>query len=426
MGATFQLVKYINLTLAFNYIECWYTRKVKQHYDEQKRQVARDTINGFNRVYDYNMSVSMDTKIYGMYKPLFMKKKEMVIRHVITPSVSYTYTPDFGKARFGYYDTYTYTDTNGEVRMVEYSPYESAPYGYPGKGVSKNVSFSLKNNLEMKMASDKDTTGYKKISLIDDLTGNLSYDIARKRWSNLTLNARLKLTKSYTFNMNATFATYAYKFDENGNVVEGDRTEWSYGRFGRFQGYSGSFSYTLSNDTFKKLFGKGEDKDKEKKPDDGNKDEEDDEDETEPQHEHSTRKQEKATVSSDGYLAFSMPWSLSLSYSYSIREDRSKQINIKTMRYPYSLTHSLNISGNVKMGSRWNVNYSSGYDFTSKKMSMTTVNITRDLHCFNMSCGLVFGPFTSYNFSLRANSSMLTDALKWDKRSNTGSQVTWY
>ena len=426
VGATFQLFKYINLTPAFNYTERWYTRKVKQHYDEQKRQVARDTINGFNRVYDYNMSVSMDTKIYGMYKPLFMKKKEMVIRHVITPSVSYTYTPDFGKACFGYYDTYTYTDTNGEVRMVEYSPYESAPYGYPGKGVSQNVSFSLKNNLEMKMASDKDTTGYKKISLIDDLTGNLSYDIARKRWSNLTLNARLKLTKSYTFNMNATFATYAYKFDENGNVVEGDRTEWSYGRFGRFQGYSGSFSYTLNNDTFKKLFGKGEDKDKEKKPDDGNKDEEDDENETEPQHEHSTRKQEKATVSSDGYLAFSMPWSLSLSYSYSIREDRSKQINIKTMRYPYSLTHSLNISGNVKMGSRWNVNYSSGYDFTSKKMSMTTVNITRDLHCFNMSCGLVFGPFTSYNFSLRANSSMLTDALKWDKRSNTGSQVTWY
>ena len=104
----------------------------------------------------------------------------------------------------------------------------------------------------------------------------------------------------------------------------------------------------------------------------------------------------------------------------------SKQINIKTMRYPYSLTHSLNISGNIKMGSRWNVTYSSGYDFTSKEMSMTTVNITRDLHCFNMSCGLVFGPYTSYNFSIRANSAMLTDALKWDQRSNTGSQVTWY
>jgi hypothetical protein len=264
--------------------------------------------------------------------------------------------------------------------------------------------------------------------LIDDLSGSLSYDIAQKRWSNLSLTARLKLTKSYTFNMNARFATYAYKFDENGKVVESDRTEWSYGRFGRFQGYSGSFSYTLNNDTFKKLFGKGDDKDKEKdkKDTDTEEDDEDLEEETDKQLNSGTRKTENATLDPDGYLAFKLPWSLSLSYSYSIREDRSKQINIKTMRYPYSLTHSLNISGNIKMGSRWNVTYSSGYDFTSKEMSMTTVNITRDLHCFNMSCGLVFGPYTSYNFSIRANSAMLTDALKWDQRSNTGSQVTWY
>ena len=399
-----------------------------QSYDQRAQEVVKDTVNGFNRVYDYNMSVSMNTKLYGMYKPLFMKSKEIVLRHVITPSVSYTYTPDFGKSRYGYYETYTYTDENGEVRMAEYSPYEGSPYSYPGKGVSQNVSFSLKNNLEMKMASDKDTTGYKKISLIDDLSGSLSYDIAQKRWSNLSLTARLKLTKSYTFNMNATFATYAYKFDENGKVVESDRTEWSYGRFGRFQGYSGSFSYTLNNDTFKKLFGKGDDKDKEKdkKDTDTEEDDEDLEEETDKQLNSGTRKTENATLDPDGYLAFKLPWSLSLSYSYSIREDRSKQINIKTMRYPYSLTHSLNISGNIKMGSRWNVTYSSGYDFTSKEMSMTTVNITRDLHCFNMSCGLVFGPYTSYNFSIRANSAMLTDALKWDQRSNTGSQVTWY
>ena len=376
------------------------------------------------------MAVSLNTKLYGMYKPLFMKSKEITIRHVVTPSVSYTYTPDFGTSHFGYYDTYTYTDANGEVRMKEYSLYEGAPYGTPGKGVSQNVSFSLKNNVEMKMASQKDTTGYKKISLIDDLSGSLSYDLARKRWSDLSISARLKLTQSYTFNMNATFATYAYKFDENGNVVVGDRTEWSYGRFGRFSGYSGSFSYTLNNDTFKKLFGKKDDAEKNKEKD-KKKDNDDDEDEDD---EHvnvvasNTRKQEAASTDSDGYLAFKLPWSLSLSYSYSIREDRSKDINIKTMRYPYSLTHSMNISGNIKMGSRWNVNYTSGYDFTSKKMSMTTMNITRDLHCFNMSCGLTFGPFTSYNFSIRANSSMLTDALKWDKRNNSGSGngVQWY
>lgn len=420
----FTLFNYINITPSFNYTERWYTKKVMQMYDESRRQVVRDTISGFNRLADYNMAVSVTTKLYGMYKPLFMKSKEIQIRHVVTPTVSYTYTPDCGSR---YYEAYTYTDENGEVRMTEYSPYTDGPYGVPGKGVSQNVSFNLKNNLEMKIKSDKDTTGFKKISLIDDLSGTLSYDIARQRWSNLTMNARLKLTKSYTFNMAATFATYAYKFDENGNVVEGDRTEWSYGRFGRFQGYSGSFSYTLNNDTFKKLFSKG---DKEDKKDNKKKDgeEEDDEEELteEEQKPSSTRKTEDAKVSSDGYLAFQLPWSLSLSYSYSISEDRTKDINIKSMRYPYKLTHSLNASGNVKLGSRWNVTYSSGYDFTTKEMSMTTVNITRDLHCFNMSCGLVFGPFTSYNFSIRANSQMLTDALKWDKRSNTGSSVTWY
>ena len=431
VSATFNLFKYINIVPSFNYTERWYLRKVKQSYDPSPAStdhVKRDTINGFNRLYDYNLSLQMNTKLYGMYKPLFMKSKELQIRHVFTPTVSYTYTPDFGKSRYGYYDTYTYTDEDGEVRTVEYSPYEGAVYGYPGKGMSQNISFSVDNNIEMKMKSDKDTTGYKKISLIDQLGASLSYDVANKRWSDLSMNLRLKLTKSYTFNMNASFATYAYEFDENGNVVVGDRTEWSYGRFGRFQGYSGSFSYTLNNDTFKKLFGKKEEdeKNKDNKGKEENEDEETDE-ETEKQNNNSNmRKTEKASVDSDGYLAFKFPWSVSLSYSYSIREDRSKDINIKTMRYPYSLTHSLNVSGNFKIGSRWNMTYSTGYDFTSKEMSMTTLNITRDLHCFNMSCGLVFGPFTSYNFSIRANSSMLTDALKWDQRSNTGSAVTWY
>lgn len=431
VSATFNLFKYINIVPSFNYTERWYLRKVKQSYDASptsRDHVKRDTINGFNRLYDYNLSLQMNTKLYGMYKPLFMKSKELQIRHVFTPTVSYTYTPNFGKSRYGYYDTYTYTDEDGEVRTVEYSPYEGAVYGYPGKNMSQNISFSIDNNIEMKMKSDKDTTGYKKISLIDQLGASLSYDVANKKWSDLSMNLRLKLTKSYTFNMNASFATYAYQFDENGNVVVGDRTEWSYGRFGRFQGYSGSFSYTLNNDTFKKLFGKKEEdeKNKDNKGKEENEDEETEEETEEQNNNSNMRKTEKASVDSDGYLAFKLPWSVSLSYSYSIREDRSKDINIKTMRYPYSLTHSLNVSGNFKIGSRWNMTYSTGYDFTSKEMSMTTLNITRDLHCFNMSCGLVFGPFTSYNFSIRANSSMLTDALKWDQRSNTGSAVTWY
>jgi hypothetical protein len=187
--------------------------------------------------------------------------------------------------------------------------------------------------------------------------------------------------------------------------------------------------YTLNNDTWKKWFGPKDEKDDKKGKKGGKDDDDEDDDEDmdqEKEKQSSLRKKETAAIDPYGYMAFKMPWSLSLSYSYSIREDRTKDINIKTMRYPYSVTHSLNASGNLKLGSRWNINYSSGYDFNTHEMSMTTVNISRDMHCFNMTCGLVFGPFTSYNFSIRANSSMLTDALKWDQRSNTGSAVTWY
>ncbi len=376
--------------------------------------------------YTGQMTNSINTK-----EKLFGDKIEM-IRHVFTPSVSMSYAPDFSTSRYGYVGTYTYTDTDGEVRTQTYNPYEGLPYSFSPSGKSENFTFSIDNNVEMKVKSDADTTGVKKISLIDQLGASISYNAAAKEkpWGNLSMNLRLKLTKSYTFNMNAQFATYAYEFDKDGKVVEGNRTEWSYGRFGRFQGYSGSFSYTLNNDSWKKWFGPKDEKDskgdKDKKNENLDEYSDDGNENTEEEDNSGLRKTEKAAIDPDGYMAFKMPWSLSLSYSYSIREDRSKQINIKTMRYPYSVTHSLNVSGNVKLGSRWNVNYSSGYDFNTKEMSMTTVNISRDLHCFNMSCGLVFGPFTSYNFSIRANSSMLTDALKWDQRSNTGSAVNWY
>ena len=434
VSATFTLFKYFNVVPSFNYTERWYMQKIQQSYDPDAiGNIHRDAINGFNRVYNYNMSMQVNTKLYGFYKPwkMFGDKVEM-IRHVLTPAVSFSYAPDFGDARYGYYDTYTYTDDKGEVRMVEYSPYQGMAFGVPGKGMQKSFNFSLENNVEMKVKSDRDTTGIRKISLIDQLSANLGYNAAAKvrPWSDLSVNLRLKLTKSYTFNMNASFATYAYEFDDNGNVVVGERTEWSHGRFGRFQGYSGSFSYTLNNDTWKKWFGpKDEDSAKKKDDDEQVYDEymTEEEEEALRKKQNQPRKTEKASVSSEGYLAFKMPWSLNLSYSYSIREDRRKEkFNAERMRYPYALTHSLNASGNLKISSRWNINYSSGYDFTSKKMSMTTVNIGRDLHCFTMSCGLVFGPFTSYNFSIRAVSGMLSDALKWDQRSNTGSAVTWY
>ncbi len=431
ISASFSLFKYINVTPSFNYTERWYTNRINQSYDEQTQSVVRDTIYGFNRVYNYNMSLSLNTKLYGFYKPskaVFGDKIEMV-RHVFTPTVSLSYAPDFSASRYGYYKTYTRTDADGNVSVVEYSPYNGSLYGVPSKGKTGSVSFDMSNNVEMKIKSDKDTTGVKKISIIDELGASLSYNMAAERqpWSNLSTRLRLKWGKT-TFNMNAVFNTYAYEFDDKGNVVVGDRTEWSYGRFGRFQGMSKNLSYTFNNKSWqtisgkiRKLFG-GEDEEEESEEDDELTEEGD----SEGKDKEKEKKANKNQLDADGYMPFSLPWSFSISYGVTMSEDRSAKINVKSMRYPYKFTHSLNFSGNMQLTNKWNVNFSSGYDFTNHGITMTTVNIDRDLHCFNINCGLVFGVFTSYHISLRANASTLTDALKYDKRSSYSSSIQWY
>ena len=428
ISATFQLFDFINITPSINYTERWYLNKVKQSWDEATRSVVRDTVSGFNRVYDYNMALSMNTTLYGFYEPAgFMKNSRVhTVRHVFKPTLSFSYSPDFGTDRYGYYDSYTYTDDNGEVRTVEYSPYSNGMYGVPGKGKTGNISLNISNNVEMKWRTKSDSL--KKVSIIDELGATLSYNLAAKTkpWSNLSTRLRLKLSKNYTFSMNAVFATYAYEFNENGQVVVGDRTEWSYGRFGRFQGMSQNISYTFNNTTWKKikkLFG----------ADDEVVDEDIDTDETETDEEKpkkslaasSKSESKNADVDPDGYMPFKIPWSFSVSYGIIMAEDRSRPIDVKDMRYPYRYTQNVNFSGNIAISDNWRINFTSGYNFENKKLTTTTMNISRDLHCFEMSCGVVLSPYTSFNFSFRATSQMLADALKWDKRDN-GSNIDWY
>ena len=420
ISATFTLFKYLQVNPSVNYTERWYTRKINQTYNEETgrlEQNLNDTINGFYRVSNYSASLSLSTKLYGMYKPLFMKKKEIQIRHVVTPQVSISGAPSFSK----YWEEYT--DNNGNTQY--YSPFTGQPFGVPSREGSGTVSFSLANNLEMKYFDAKKDT-LKKVSLIDDLSVNMSYNMAAKEkpWSPLSLNLRMKLTKNYTFNMNASFATYAYTFDKSGNVVEGNRTEWSYGRFGRFQGYGSSFNYTFNNDTWKKWFGPKEDeKGKDKKESEDGGDEDSDgsaEDGT------TTKKVEKAQADPDGYQVFKMPWSLSFSYSFNIREDRTKPINRYSMRYPFTYTHNINMNGNIKISNNWSLSFNSGYDFQAKEITQTSCTISRDLHCFNLSASLSpFGRWKYYNVTIRANASILQD-LKYEQRSQTQSNIQWY
>lgn len=429
ISATFQLFDVINVTPSFNYTERWYFKKVNQEWNAATNAVERDTVHGFHRVYNYNLAISANTTLYGFYQPAGFLKNSRVhtVRHVFKPSVSFTYAPDFGDYKYGYYDTYVYTDEQGEARTVEYSPYQNSLYGVPSKGKTGSISFSVSNNVEMKWRTKNDSL--KKVSIIDELGASISYNLAAKTkpWSNLSTRLRLKLTKNYTFSLNATWATYAYQFNERGQVVVGDRTEWSYGRFGRFQGMSQNISYTFNNKTFTKIknyFNREED---EAEANGEKKDEGDEAAAANGSFRDTTKSKAKdAAVDEDGYMPFKFPWSFTVSYGITMAENTAAKINVKTMRYPYKFTQNMNFSGNIGISDNWRINFTSGYNFQFKKLTTTTMNISRDLHCFEMSCGIVLSPYTSFNFSFRATSQMLADALKFDKRSSASSNIDWY
>lgn len=247
-------------------------------------------------------------------------------------------------------------------------------------------------------------------------------------WSDLSTNIRLKWWKNYTFSMNAVFATYAYELDENGRPYVGTRTEYSKGRFGRFQGMSQNISYTLTPDKLKKLFTREEKKSKDEEDEDNDTGVESNIDPMLEKGKNGATKKDAgmAETDEDGYLKFSLPWSLTFSYGITMRENTSGNFNKETMRYPYKFTQNLNFSGNIRLSDGWNISFTSGYDFDYKKLSMTTASLARDLHCFSMSCSVVITPYTSYNFSFRCNAATLADALKYDKRSSYSNSVKWY
>lgn len=435
IDATFQVFKYINISPQFSLRDIMYTNRVMRSWDETTQKEVADTTYGFYNLYDWSLGVSANTTLYGFYKPWrkLFGDRIIAVRHVFKPSVSFSYAPDFTSSHYGYQRTYVKTDANGEVSTVTYSPYSSGIYSYPSGTKQGMITMSVSNNVEMKVKSDRDTTGERKISIIDELYGALSYNMAAETrpWSNLNTRIRLKLTKNYTFSMAAVFATYAYAFDKNGRVVTSDRTEWSYGRFGRFQGMSQNLSYTFNNETLSKLFSRRSDRST------ASNDETDTDTDTDAEDANidpdlrnakkgGKQKKQKAKVDEDGYLRFSLPWSFTVSYGISMAEDRSKQINVRRMRYPYSFTQTMNFSGYLRIAEGWNISFTSGYDFNYHELSMTTASVSRDLHCFEMSCSVVLRPYSSFNFTFRARANELADALKWDKRSSYSSNIEWY
>lgn len=459
VSASFTAFKYLNISPSISYNERWYFQRVDQSWDEEQNQLMRDTTNGFYRVWDLSMSLSMSTKLYGFFIPsrkLFPNSKVDRFRHVFTPSISFNYTPDCeairAKINHNYYGTYdkpiTLADGSPGVQTVEYNRYQGAMYGTPSKGNVGSISFSLGNNLEMKVINSKDTTGKnptKIISLIDNfqITGGYNFMADSMNWSNFGVNLRIKLPKplNYTINLNGSFDPYLYGYNAAGNPVRTNRRCWQEGKFLHFKGTSTSFSYTFNNQTFRKWFKMDEKKDKEEKFDPGW--DMDDPYATDPttgelitdeqreqakldEKEWKKTHKEKATTDDSGWDFSEIPWSLTLNYN--IRYGESNVFDHDKMNYKMRFTHNLSANISLGLGKGWKASTSLSYDFAAKKLSNATINVTRDLHCWTMTASFVpFGPYKSYNFHIGVNASMLAD-LKYDKSSTdaTNARVNWW
>ncbi len=437
ISATFDLFKYINITPSVSYNERWYLQSINRSWDKTNQKAKTDTVSGFNRVYDFNMGVSASTTLYGFYQPirsLFGDKIDR-IRHVLKPSIGFSYMPDFGDTMWGYYGTYVQSvkDPGNPLifhdQVVQYSHYENSLYGTPGVGKSGNINFSLSNNVEMKVRNDKDTTGTKAfniISLIDNFAVNGSYNMAADsmQWSVFSTNLRIKLGKNYTLSLSGSFDPYMYGLSSGGYPVRLNKLRWANGGFPRFLGTSTSYSYTLSNDTFKK-----KESTKKKNADGSSNDKIPSKSDPNSSNATSTssQNQENKTIdkSVDGYQKVTIPWSVS--FNYSILYGNTSVFDKTKMEYEMGFTHNLSINGNISLTTNWKISANTSYDFKANQFTYTSVSVNRSLHCWNMSASIVpFGPFKSYNFHIGVNASMLQD-LKYDKQSGYGvTPVTWY
>jgi hypothetical protein len=437
ISASFSLFKNITISPSISYNERWYFNKIDRKYDyKMRRDVPADTTYGFYRIYDYSGSISAQTKLYGMYKfwGIFGEwTKKTVIRHVITPNVSFSGAPDFSNEKYHYYKNLVYlNDLTGQLDTINYSPYSHQLYGIPGKGKTGSLSFSLDNNLEMKVPiAGTDST--RKYSIIDNFRVNMSYNFLAPEfnWSDLNASIRLKLGK-YTLNLTGLFDTYTY--DETGKRINVPRWEAGKG-IGRLRSTNTSFSYALNNEAVKKLyenlcalFGKkGEENTSENNQSNPNPEQPDaalDENNEANSPRTSLRKSQKSdeNYDEDGYLLNKIQWNLNFNYSWNFGYGKFKP---EIREYSYQNTQALSMSGSISPTKGWSFNFSTNYDFDSKKFVTMQCSISRQMHCWSMSASFIpVGPYKSYNFSIAVNSSMLKD-LKYTQSSNFRDAMNW-
>ena len=432
VSTSFQLLNNITVSPSVSYTERWYTSSVEQSWDTITDAVLRDTTWGFNRVYDYSTSVSLSTKLYGMYQPspkLFGNKIQ-AIRHVMTPSISLGWRPDFSQDKYGYYDTYDkYSTTDSTWSEVEYSLYSGSLYGTPGTGKSGTIGFSLGNNLEMKVRDDRDSTAdFKKIKLIDRLNLSTSYNMMADslNWSDVSASLGFTVFKK-SVNISAAFDPYSH--DNEGNTINRYYFQ-DYGTPLRLTRASTSMGLTINEqkvrDFLAKLSGEPISEDEGAKGNQGGGaatvgNGSSDGNPGRPGGEGKADEEEQSNFDKDGYLQFSMPWSLTLGYSVSVYSDWDDDLE----DYIFEGNSNLSISGSLSLTDKWKFSFNSGYNFKTNEMASTRFSVTRDLHCWSMSASFVpIGTYKSYNFSIHVSSSMLQD-LKYDKNNSAWDNSIW-
>ncbi len=445
ISASFTVLRYINITPSFNFTDRMYTHKTERFYDPTVMNpngtyggLVSDTTYGFYNIYNFSTSISANTKLYGFYKPLpVFNSKLVAVRHLFTPTLSFTYTPDFSDPKFGSWDSYEMPDAASETgwRKVKYSPFSGYAFGTTGQGKSGAISLSLSNNLEAKIRSDRDSTGYRKISLIDNLTTSISYNLAADsmRWSQtIPVSMNLKFGKAGSMNLSATFDTYLYEVSSSGTPYHIDKPRWEVGKFPRLMNTGYSYSYSLNNNKLAKLFGfrsSSDDKQVDEEMEAAEEELMDLPDEDEDPFASMEEKPAKKSLTSskydeDGYIKWSVPWSMNVSYTMRYAYGR---FNVRKKEYDLRLTHSATVSGSIQPTKNWNFSYNFTYNVNDHKVTYMNINCTRDMHCWNLTASLnPMGRYASFNVCIAVKASMLRD-MKYEKTSvSRSNKINWY
>ena len=369
ISTSIKTLKYLNLTPRLNITERWYLNQIEKKWNQNDSMLTTDTINKFTRANDYNFSAGINTKIYGLVK--FKKSKIAAIRHVISPSIAFVYNPDFSREKYGYYKTVQINE-NGETQ--KYSIMTNGIYGSPLSSERGNINFNLGNILEMKVKSRNDTVdNFKKIKLIESLGINSSYNIFSDslNFSNIRINARTRLLDIFDITFSSDYDPYIASKDRTSRINKLELSNKR--RLARLKSFTTSIGLNINEKSFNSKDKKSEVDDKENK-----------------------------------YLNKSS-WNLSINYSLSYNKGNNIAAFADTIQ-------SLTFSGNKKITKNWKIGFRSGYDFDANELTYSSVDIYRDLHCWEMLFHWIpLGYHQSYTFTIRVKAAALRD-LKYEKK----------